>query len=163
MKKQILIGTDSFEKIIGGGYFYIDKTMFIKELLENRGEVTLITRPRRFGKTLNMSMLKNFFNIEACSQKNNSKELFDGLNIMGHKDIVDRHMNKYPVIFITLKNIEAKSFKSSIEMIKIFISKIYRDNIYLIDSDRLNHLQKKDFNRYCSKEATEEELASALY
>ena len=61
MKKQILTGAESFEKIIEGNYFYIDKTLFIKELLDNKGEVTLITRPRRFGKTLNLSMLRHFF------------------------------------------------------------------------------------------------------
>ena len=73
MKKQILIGEDSFEKIVGGNYFYIDKTLFIKELLENRGKVTLITRPRRFGKTLNMSMLRYFFDVNM-----DGKVLFDG-------------------------------------------------------------------------------------
>ena len=63
MKKQILTGAESFDKIIGGNHFYVDKTLFIKELLENKGEVTLITRPRRFGKTLNMSMLSHFFDV----------------------------------------------------------------------------------------------------
>ena len=82
VKKQILTGADSFEKIIEGDYFYVDKTLFIKELLENRGEVTLMTRPRRFGKTLNMSMLKSFFEIGK-----DGKGLFDGLEIMGHGDI----------------------------------------------------------------------------
>ena len=73
MKKQILIGEDSFEKIVEGNYFYVDKTLFIKELLENRGAVTLITRPRRFGKTLNMSMLRYFFDVNM-----DGKVLFDG-------------------------------------------------------------------------------------
>ena len=72
MKKQILIGAESFEEIVGGNYFYVDKTLFIKELLENRGKVTLITRPRRFGKTLNMSMLRYFFDVNI-----DSKALFE--------------------------------------------------------------------------------------
>ena len=101
MKKQILIGEDLFEKIVEGNFFYIDKTLFIKELLENRGEATLITRPRRFGKTLNMSMLRDFFDVTK-----DSKALFDGLKIMEHKDIVEKHLNKYPVIFLTLKGVD---------------------------------------------------------
>ncbi|MCL2073896.1 MAG: AAA family ATPase, partial [Marinilabiliaceae bacterium] len=99
MKKQILTGAESFEKIIEGNYFYIDKTQFIKELLENKGEVTLITRPRRFGKTLNMNMLSYFFDINK-----DSKSLFNGLKIMEHKDIIEKHLNKHPTVFLTLKN-----------------------------------------------------------
>jgi len=87
MKKQIVIGEESFEKIREGDFFYIDKTLFIKEFLENRGEVTLITRPRRFGKTLNLSMLECFFNL-----KRDSRVLFDGLKIMEHKKKV---INEY--------------------------------------------------------------------
>jgi len=103
MKRQMLIGTDSFEKLIEGNYFYIDKTLFIKELLDNKNEVTLIIRPRRFGKTLNMSMLKHFFDVNK-----DSKALFDGLKIMEHRDIVENHLNKYPVVFLTLKSIQVK-------------------------------------------------------
>jgi len=109
MKKQILIGTDSFEKIIEGNYFYIDKTLFIKELLENRGAVTLLTRPRRFGKTMNMSMLRHFFDLNM-----DSKALFDGLKIMEHKDIVERYLNQYPVVFLTLKNVEEATRENAI-------------------------------------------------
>jgi len=83
MAKQILTGAESFEEIIEGNYFYVDKTLFIKELLENRGKVTLITRPRRFGKTMNMSMLEKFFGmgtpLKPVSVREDGKSLFDGL------------------------------------------------------------------------------------
>jgi hypothetical protein len=140
MKKQILIGEESFERTINGNYFYIDKTLFIKEFLENRGAVTLITRPRRFGKTLNMSMLKYFFDVNI-----DSKTLFDGLKIMEHKDVVEKHLNKYPVVFLTLKNVELSTYQSSIERIKFLISGSYRQNRYLYESDRLDEQQKEIF------------------
>ena len=157
MKKQILTGVESFEKIIEGNYFYIDKTLFVKELLLNKGDVTLITRPRRFGKTLNMSMLRYFFDINM-----DSRSLFDGLKIMEHKDIVEKYMNKYPVVFLTLKNVEQASYERSINRIKFIVSGIYRQNKYLYESDRLDEFTKKKFYRYCSEEATEEELQLAL-
>jgi len=157
MKKQILTGEESFEKIIEGNYFYIDKTYFIKELLENMGTVTLLTRPRRFGKTLNMDMLKRFFDVSK-----DNKALFDGLKIMEHTDIVEKYMNQYPVVSLTLKNVELPTYQSSIERIKFIVSTIYQQNIYLCEGDRLNDFKKKDFYRYCSKESTEEELQNAL-
>jgi len=157
MKKQILVGADSFEKIIEGNYFYVDKTMFIKELLENRGEVTLITRPRRFGKTLNMSMLECFFDVNM-----DSKAMFDGLKIVEHKDIVEKYLNKYPVVFITLKNVEERTYENSIENIRDLISSIYRQNRHLYESDRLDEQQKEIFYTLLSGKSTESRLQSAL-
>jgi len=157
MKKQILTGADSFEKIIEGNFFYIDKTLFIKELLENRGEVTLITRPRRFGKTLNMSMLRSFFDINR-----DSKCFFDGLKIMEHSDVVEKYMNKYPVVFLTLKNVELATYNDSLQKIKGLISAVYQENLYLCEGDKLNEFKKKKFYRYCSDDATEAELRVAL-
>ena len=157
MKKQILIGEESFEKIREDNFFYIDKTMFIKEFLENRGTVTLITRPRRFGKTLNMSMLRYFFDANM-----DSKAMFDGLKIMEHKDIVEKYQNKYPVVFLTLKNVELPTYKSSIERIKSLVSAIYQQNMYLLENGGLNEFQRKEFLGFCSKETTEEELKDAL-
>ena len=149
MKKQILIGEDSFVSIIEGNYFYIDKTLFIKELLENKGKVTLITRPRRFGKTMNMSMLRHFFDI-----RRDSAALFDGLKIMEHKDLIEKHLNKYPVFFLTLKSVDEAKFEHSIEIISILVSKVFQDNLYLYESDRLNEQQKKDFYSFFSKKST---------
>ena len=165
MSKQILTGADSFEKIIEGDYFYVDKTLFIKELLENRGEVTLITRPRRFGKTLNMSMLKSFFDIGAPSPDTpaaGGKALFDGLKIMEYGDIVEKHMNKYPVVFLTLKNVESATFNGSVEGLKLLVSAVYQQNLYLYESERLSERQRCMFNAFFLRNATEEELKSAL-
>jgi len=157
MKKQILLGEESFEKIREGNFFYIDKTLFIKELLENRGTVTLITRPRRFGKTLNLSMLRYFFDANM-----DSKALFDGLKIMEHKDIVEKHQNKYPVVFLTLKNVEEDTYEKSIENIGNLVSGIYRQNRYLYESDRLDEGQKELFYSFLLRKATEVDLKDAL-
>ena len=157
VKKQILIGADSFEKIVGGNYFYVDKTMFIKELLENRGEVTLITRPRRFGKTLNMSMLECFFDIRM-----DNKTLFDGLSIMEHKDIVEKHQNKYPVVFLTLKNVEEDTYKSAIENIRDLISELYKQHLYILEQNKLDETDKEKFLLYRSGKSTGSRLQSAL-
>jgi hypothetical protein len=157
MKKQFLIGADSFEKVVGGNYFYIDKTLFIKEFLENRGEVTLITRPRRFGKTLNMSMLECFFDINL-----DNKSLFDGLKIMEHKEIVEKHLNNYPVVFLTLKNVEESTYEKSVENIRNLVSGIYRQNRYIFESDRLDEGQKELFYSLLLRKATEVELKSAF-
>ncbi|MCL2063784.1 MAG: ATP-binding protein [Candidatus Cloacimonetes bacterium] len=157
MKKQILTGAESFEKIIEGEYFYIDKTLFIKELLENKGDVTLITRPRRFGKTMNLSMLKSFFDI-----KKDSKTFFEGLKIMEHNVIIEKHLNQYPVIFLTLKNIKNKNFETSMENMGIMMSRIYREKQYLCAGDVLDDYKKRKFHKYCAEEASETELESSL-
>ena len=157
MKKKILRGAESFEKIIKGNYFYIDKTMFIKELLENKGEVTLITRPRRFGKTMNLSMLKHFFDIRS-----DSRSLFEGLQIMEHTDVVEEHLNKYPVVSLTLKNVELATCKDSIEKIRELVSDIFQENLYVYESDSLNERQKNVFYSLFLGKSTEVELQSAL-
>ena len=157
MKKQILIGVESFEKMIEGNYFYIDKTLFIKELLENRGEVTLITRPRRFGKTMNMNMLEHFFDINK-----DSKTLFNGLKIMEHKYIVEKHLNKYPVVFLTLKNVEAPTYQQALSILRNLVSGVFQQHMYICESGKLNEFQRKNFLKFCSKEIADEELKSAL-
>ena len=105
MKKALPIGVDNFEKLITGGYYYVDKTIFIKELLDLKGEVNLFTRPRRFGKTLNLSMLRYFFEDTGNTEKNEqNKELFRGMKIMDEGETYTRQMGKYPVINLTLKS-----------------------------------------------------------
>ena len=157
MKKQILIGVDLFEKVIEGDFFYIDKTLFIKELLENRGDVTLITRPRRFGKTMNMSMLRTFFDVHR-----DGKRYFNGLKIMEYPDIIDKYLNKNPVIFMTLKNISADNFNDAFYRIRSLISTIYQQFLYLYESDILDERKKKDFYKYYDKVATAVELRESL-
>ena len=97
---KLPVGIENFEDIRRSGFYYIDKTMLIEQTLNNWSKVTLFTRPRRFGKTLGMSMLRSFFEIGT------DKSLFDGLYISQNKSLCDEHMGKYPVIFISLKDVE---------------------------------------------------------
>ena len=108
------IGIDNFEKVVKGGYYFVDKTMFIRELLDMKGEVNLFTRPRRFGKTLNMSMLRYFFE----QGKTDNTELFRGLKIMDAGEEYLAYMGKYPVISISLKSMKQYSYELAFDMLK---------------------------------------------
>lgn len=105
--RKLPIGMDSFEKIRKNGCYYVDKTMLIEHLLDNWSEVNLFTRPRRFGKTINMSMLKSFFEIGTDTT------LFDGLYIFGNQELCEQYMGKYPVIFLSLKGVDGLSFDNA--------------------------------------------------
>lgn len=112
--RPLPIGVDNFEKVIQGGFYYVDKTLFIKELLDMRAEVNLFTRPRWWGKTLNVSMLQYFFEDTGDKTKNEERgALFNGLNIMNAGEPYLRHMNAYPVISISLKSAKRSSYSSS--------------------------------------------------
>lgn len=129
---KLPVGIESFEEIRSDGYYYVDKTKLIEQLVDSRGKVNLFTRPRRFGKTLNMSMLKSFFEIGAAS------ELFEGLYISHNKKLCDDNMGKYPVIFLSLKNVEGLDFQAAkYQMIEI-IAKEAKRFAYLKQSDRLD-------------------------
>lgn len=129
---KLPVGIESFEEIRSDGYYYVDKTKLIEQLVDSRGKVNLFTRPRRFGKTLNMSMLKSFFEIGEAS------ELFDGLYISHNKKLCDDNMGKYPVIFLSLKNVEGLDFQAAkYQMIEI-IAKEAKRFAYLKNSDRLD-------------------------
>ena len=129
---KLPVGIESFEEIRSDGYYYVDKTKLIEQLVDSRGKVNLFTRPRRFGKTLNMSMLKSFFEIGAAS------ELFDGLYISHNKKLCDDNMGKYPVIFLSLKNVEGLDFQAAkYQMIEI-IAKEAKRFAYLKQSDSLD-------------------------
>lgn len=114
---KLPVGIDDFRKLRESHFYYVDKTRLIEQLLLNWSEVTLFTRPRRFGKTLNMSMLKSFFDIGT------DKALFDGLYISGNKELCDEYMGKYPVIFLSLKGVEGSSFDDARYMITEIIGK----------------------------------------
>ena len=116
------IGIDNFEKVVKGGYYFVDKTLFIRELLDMKGEVNLFTRPRRFGKTLNMSMLRYFFEMGTTD----NSELFRGLKIMEAGEKYLAHMGKYPVISISLKSMKQYSYDLSFEMMKKAVRDEYR-------------------------------------
>lgn len=126
--KKLPIGVDSFEKLIRGDYYYLDKTLFVKELLLSHGEVNLFTRPRRFGKTLNMSMLKAFFEIGS------DRDLFTGLKIEQEEKICRVHQGQYPVVFLSLKGVEGRNYTEAIEMFASLIAKEGKRFSYLLGS-----------------------------
>ena len=138
---KLPVGIDNFEKIRRNGFYYIDKTKLIEQLFSNWGEVNLFTRPRRFGKTLNMSMLKSFFEIGADGT------LFDGLYISDNKQLCDEHMGKYPVIFLSFKNGEGLDFEAAKYQMAELIGTEARRFSFLQNS---NALDAYDRETYCS-------------
>ena len=133
MRKKLPIGIDGFEKIRTNDFYYVDKTLFIKELLQNWGEVNLITRPRRFGKTLNMSMLKSFFEV------GNAPALFNGLKIAQEKELCEKYMGKFPVISISLKSVDGLDFRTALTALKTIIGDEAGRFIFLNSSDNLTN------------------------
>ena len=139
MRKKLPIGIDGFEKIRTNDFYYVDKTLFIKELLQNWGEVNLFTRPRRFGKTLNMSMLKNFF--EAGS----APALFDGLKIAQEKELCEKYMGKFPVISISLKSVDGLDFQTALTALKTVIGDEAGRFPFLSSSDKLTEDERGSY------------------
>ena len=139
MRKKLPIGIDGFEKIRRNDFYYADKTLFIKELLQNWGEVNLFTRPRRFGKTLNMSMLKSFFEIGS------NPDLFAGLKIAQEKELCEKYMGKFPVISISLKSVDGRSFQSASVALRTLIGDEARRFHFLRNSA---HLSEDDKDAY---------------
>ena len=137
VRKKLPVGIENFEEIRTEGFYYIDKTGFIKELLENWGKVNLFTRPRRFGKTLNMSMLKSFFEIGA------DPSLFQGLSISKETELCSQYMGQYPVIFISLKSVSDLTFDAALESMSQIIQSEARRFQFLLNSERLTELDKK--------------------
>ena len=129
---KLPVGIENFEEIRKLGFYYIDKTRLIEQLLQGWGKVTLFTRPRRFGKTLNMSMLKSFFEIGT------DESLFEGLYISGNKELCDKHMGKYPVIFLSLKSVEGLKYEDAIYRITELIGIEAQRFEFLAESDRLS-------------------------
>lgn len=134
--KKLPVGIESFEEIRKDGFYYVDKTNLIKELLEDWGKVNLFTRPRRFGKSLNMSMLKSFFEI-GCD-----RSLFEGLNISKEIDLCEKFMGKFPVIFISLKGVNAGNFSDSRDLIQKSIQEEARRFQFLLESAQLTPVDK---------------------
>lgn len=133
------VGIDDFRKLRESHFYYVDKTRLIEQLLLNWSEVTLFTRPRRFGKTLNMSMLKNFFDIGT------DKALFDGLYISGNKELCDEYMGKYPVIFLSLKGVEGLTYEEAFEAFVRIMGKEVNRVSFLADSDKLTQIEREQY------------------
>ena len=135
------VGIENFEEIRQLGFYYIDKTRLIEQLLQGWGKVTLFTRPRRFGKTLNMSMLKSFFEIGT------DKSLFDGLYISGNKELCDEYMGRYPVIFLSLKGVDGLDFTTARRMLSAILKNELDRHYYLKTSDALTDEDRTLFTK----------------
>ena len=154
----IPVGISDFEKIRKNGYYYVDKSGLIAELLEEKStEVTLITRPRRFGKTLGMSMLANFFDI-----RKESTELFKGLEIAEQRDVCSEWMNQFPTLFVTFKDVDGLDFSSAYGMLSSTITELYKEHLYLMESSRISPYDKEIMQRIITEEATVTDIKKSL-
>lgn len=159
MKLNIPVGVSDFEQIRKNGYYYIDKSGLIAEILKRESvAVTLITRPRRFGKTLGMSMLANFLDI-----RKDSRELFDNLSISKNVDLCDKWMNKCPTIFLSFKDVDGLNFDSAYDMLAATIADLYKEHLYLLDSDKINEYDKEIIKHIVENRATVTEVKKSLY
>ncbi len=136
---KLPVGIEDFTEIRESGFYYIDKTKLIEQLLQGWGKVTLFTRPRRFGKTLNMSMLKSFFEIGT------DKKLFDGLYISRNKELCEEYMGRYPVISISLKGVEGLTYDEAFEAFVRVIGKEISRVSFLTESDRLTQIEREQY------------------
>lgn len=141
MRKKLPIGIDGFEKIRTNDFYYVDKTMLIKELLQNWGEVNLFTRPRRFGKSLNMSMLQCFFEVGS------DPSYFDGLKIMEEEDLCEEYMGKFPVISISLKGVDGLDYESAVAALQTVIGNEAMRFQFLKESKKLSEEEKEAYAR----------------
>lgn len=156
MKKKLPIGIENFAELQKEDFYYIDKTVLIKELLTGQAKVTLFTRPRRFGKSLNMSMLKYFFELGT------DKKLFSKLKISGESDLCEEYMGKYPVISVSLKGMNAGNYEKTLEMAVEVIRSEVRRFQYLLDSERLTSYDKEAFIALLQEDMKEGTLCSSL-
>ena len=163
MKKPLPIGVDNFQKIIANDYYYIDKSLLIKELLDLKGEVNLFTRPRRFGKTLNLSMLRFFFEDTGDAAENAyTRKLFDGLKIMEAGDIYTDQMGQFPVINLTLKSAKQSSFDSAYYKLREAIAAEFKRHDFLLESSELSEKEKQLFLSIADEEAEYDAYSGAL-
>lgn len=156
LKKKLPVGIEDFEEIRTEGFYYIDKTGLIRDLLNNWGKVNLFTRPRRFGKTLNMSMMKNFFEIGA------DKTLFDGLTISKETALCERYMGKYPVIFISLKGVDGLNFEEACGALRRIIRAEASRFRMLLSSEKIADEDKQLFLRILQEKDTFDDVRDSL-
>ena len=152
------IGTSDFKKLRIKDYYYIDKTMYIKDILNNKSEIVLVTRPRRFGKTLNMSMLKYYFD---CTKKD-SKELFQGLKILEQEEKYTSKLGYYPVIYVTLKDAGLMNYNLMMMQLKTIMMEVYYEHRYVLEKEEMSEGERKIFNRMLSAEANDIDIMNSL-
>ena len=155
-RKKLPVGIDSFEKLRREAFYYVDKTGLIIDLLNNWGEVNLFTRPRRFGKTLNMSMLKSFFEIGA------DRTLFDGLAISRETTLCEAYMGKFPVVFVSLKGVDGLTFEDAYGMLRrILRPEVFRLS-FLAESKKVLDKEKAAFERFLNEQDTLDDVQESL-
>ena len=155
---NIPVGVADFEEIRRNGYYYIDKTVLIRDILQSTAtKVTLITRPRRFGKTLGMSMLESFFDI-----RRGSKKLFEGLEIAKDQDLCSEWMNKWPVVFVSFKPVDGLNFTGAYDMLTLVISELYKKHQYLLDSDKIEDYDKEIVKQLICANASLKDTKSSI-
>ena len=159
MEKMIVVGNDIFDDFIRDDGYYVDKTELIYELADKtRNKVTLFTRPRRFGKTLTLSMMESFFDI-----RRDSREVFRELHVLkNHPDFCDAWMNRYPVLFLTLKDVEGYTFEVAYDKLKAVIADLCKKHADLICDKRIDAADAEIFDRLKFKKASEEEVQNSL-
>ena len=155
-KKRLPVGLENFEQIIKDNYYYVDKTGLISELIRNGGMVNLFTRPRRFGKTLNMSMLEYFFSIEG------DKSIFDGLEILKDQKLCDEYMGKYPVISVSLKGINAAAYEGAFDFAVQIMQRAAEAFQFLCDSECLSEHDKEAYKKLLDSNMSEAVFCSGL-
>ena len=156
LTKKLPVGIDSFEKLRREDFYYVDKSRMIVDLMANWGEVNLFTRPRRFGKTLNMSMLKCFFEIGT------DKSLFDGLRVSEEKELCEKYMGKYPVVFVSLKDVDGLTFEDAYDMLREIIRKECVRLQFLMDSDALTDAEKEPMKRLLGNRPERVDIKNSL-
>ena len=157
-KKRIPLGIEDFERMITDDYYYVDKTLMIKDLLDKGGYVNLFTRPRRFGKSLNISMLQYFFDNRLAEKST----IFDNLLIANVGEAYLAHQNRYPVIKIGLKDVEASDIDEALEMLALEVSREYDRHKYILESSQMTAKEKLIYNRLLDQEASHSELRNSL-
>ena len=155
---KIPVGISDFAKIRNYDYYYVDKTGLIADLLEKEtAEVTLITRPRRFGKTMGMSMLANFFDI-----RKDSKAMFEGLEIAKNTALCSEWMNQWPTLFLSFKKVDGLNFQDAYDMLTVVLANLYKKHMYLLESDKINPFDKEIITHIMSGDASVKEIKDSL-
>lgn len=154
MQAKLPMGIENFMEMRTEGFYYVDKTGLIKTLLENPGKVNLFTRPRRFGKTLNMSMLKCFFEKRSDIMLFDNSTIFDGLEISGEKKLCEEYMGKFPVISITLKGATGENFEETKIMLRRIIGKEAMRFRFLLEDDAIDDIERSQYKALISTDKT---------
>lgn len=154
---NIPVGISDFEKIRNDKFYYVDKTGLVAELLKTKVEVTFITRPRRFGKTLGMSMLESFFDI-----RKDSKSLFDGLEITQNQNLCHEWMNQYPTVFVSFRQVDGLNFTGAYDMLTTVIAELYKGHPYLLDSDKISPYDKEIMKQLVCTTASPKAIKGSL-